>query len=356
MSQQPRELESYFQEIGAAHSAEESHDGSAEDFNTFFERLSSIDDLTWNDGAAAEADPGRAAHEPEDVVARMEADPDFDPRVAPPRREAPARKRSAPRHMTVVHSDEVGGDHPPAGASAGPAPGASAAPAPSVWETAADEPMDDGVVDTGRLGTILKVALAGTAFFAVGLLGGWLALSLPEQGTEKPVNLERRLATAEQRAQPSTATLQPPPTPPEKEAEQAVAASGKQTAQPDTASATDAVSAETTAARPEAPQAPAPQASAPTDEPGGQQVAARNGDFALQVGACSSYGCVQRYRELLLTHVASDAIRIHKQTTDAGTIQRVRVEPLSRNRAQQLKRKLAAADKRLGNAYVVSLP
>jgi hypothetical protein len=75
----------------------------------------------------------------------------------------------------------------------------------------------------------------------------------------------------------------------------------------------------------------------------------------LQVGACSSYGCVEQFRNLLLSEVESSVIQIMQSGGGAQPIQRIRVEPLSREAALRLKERLSAKDPRLAQAYLVSL-
>ncbi len=82
-----------------------------------------------------------------------------------------------------------------------------------------------------------------------------------------------------------------------------------------------------------------------------------DGHYAVQVGACRSTKCVDNYRKLIAEHLpsGSDRIRVVAVATegkDTG-MQRVRVAPLDKAAAQQLRTALIQADPRLSAAYVV---
>ncbi|HEX7926018.1 MAG TPA: hypothetical protein VF678_00415, partial [bacterium] len=107
--------------------------------------------------------------------------------------------------------------------------------------------------------------------------------------------------------------------------------------------------------KPAADSAPkaATAAKAPLATPPAATTVAANGaaQYAVQVGACSSAQCVDNYRKLLQPHVGQHRVEVMQQ----AAVQRVRVEPLTRDQAQQLKQSLEQADPRLKNAYVVKL-
>lgn len=89
---------------------------------------------------------------------------------------------------------------------------------------------------------------------------------------------------------------------------------------------------------------------ATTDAAGGTR-------YAVQVGACRSTRCVDSYRKLISAHLSSPADQIHivavpSQGKEVG-VQRVRVAPLDKAQAQQLRASLIQADPRLSEAYVV---
>ena len=79
-------------------------------------------------------------------------------------------------------------------------------------------------------------------------------------------------------------------------------------------------------------------------------------DFAVQVGACSSAICVENYRTMLVQHVPSSEIQVIRVENDAGkAVQRIRVAPLSKAEADDVKSMLISADDRMKNAYVLTL-
>jgi hypothetical protein len=112
---------------------------------------------------------------------------------------------------------------------------------------------------------------------------------------------------------------------------------------------------------PSAPQAPtAPPSAQPRATPPGPAVQAGahapSGGYAVQVGACSSARCVENYRKLVQPHVGPHPVQVVRQAAANGAaVQRVRVEPLTREQALNLKQALEQADPRLKNAYVVKL-
>lgn len=121
-------------------------------------------------------------------------------------------------------------------------------------------------------------------------------------------------------------------------------------------------------APPQAPPAAAAAAaeagSAPSTEPGPAQDApaatpqtAMGPRYAVQVGACRSARCIENYRALIATHLPANAdnIRVIPVPADRSGVQRVRVAPLERSEAQQLRLALIQADPRLGKAYVVAV-
>ncbi|MFI5400613.1 MAG: hypothetical protein ACHQZQ_06145 [SAR324 cluster bacterium] len=79
--------------------------------------------------------------------------------------------------------------------------------------------------------------------------------------------------------------------------------------------------------------------------------------YAVQVGACRSTRCIENYRALIATHLPANAgnIRVIPVPADHSGVQRVRVAPLERSEAQQLRLALIQADPRLGKAYVVAV-
>jgi hypothetical protein len=84
-------------------------------------------------------------------------------------------------------------------------------------------------------------------------------------------------------------------------------------------------------------------------------LAAGGPQYAVQVGACRSTRCVDNYRALVtpLLPANADTLRVIPVPADGSGMQRVRVAPLDKNEAQQLRTALIQADPRLSNAYVV---
>jgi hypothetical protein len=81
------------------------------------------------------------------------------------------------------------------------------------------------------------------------------------------------------------------------------------------------------------------------------------GHYAVQVGACRSAKCIETYRSLVTTHLPSNADHVHvvPLSADGSGVQRIRVAPLEKSEAQQLRTALIQADPRLSTAYVVEV-
>jgi cell division protein FtsN len=96
-----------------------------------------------------------------------------------------------------------------------------------------------------------------------------------------------------------------------------------------------------------------PQATPPAATASG---ATGSSSYAVQVGACTSTQCVDTYKKLIQPHVGTHPVQVMQQAAASGSaVQRVRVEPLTKDQAQSLKQTLEQADPRLKNAYVVKL-
>ncbi len=397
-------------------------DQAVEDFNSFFEKLSALDNLQWS------SEPAPAA-----------ATPKADPAATPPaaRRAAPAPSASAPLNsgrvampgakprMTVVKSD-TDLAAPPAEAAL---PGAKGVPLPAG--------VPRGRVTARDVARFLKMTLVGLLLFALGLGAGWAALSLPghfDRGMPSFSQLMERtrgltatrsdgMANAGEAAQegadplrvveagraagiagatsaasastqaaaksdgkaahpaaapvagrsPAKAPTGAPAKAAPKAIAQAVAQSPVTPADESTDSTVDATSdgdgaAPGTAAADgiqlpvvsqSTPPAPAIATRATANAAATPTVATTPGapQFTLQVGACSSYACVENYRRMLLTKVSSGAIHVLTQprSDGSGSIQRIRIEPLERARAEQLKAELTALDARFKGAYLIAL-
>jgi hypothetical protein len=383
-------------------------DAAVEEFNAFFEKLSSLDHLQWSAEPQAAAPAGASAPRPAAASAARKA--------------APA---SAKPRMTVLNP----------GVDAG-------APEPALPPEIAQ-----GRVTMRDVARFLKTTLVGLVLFALGLAAGWAALSLPghfDQGMPsltdlmnhaRAVTLPRfnagvsgpgglQVVQAGQPAgatspasepaaalgpqapatgapgvpQSATAKAAGPAAPVAKSASGVVDSDAEHTdpdagiqlpklgdmmvdvpaakpkaatakaAKPKSAtpkSAAAGPSARTAAAVP-ATQAGQPAAAsgagaATAATPAGATPAAGAGaaepQFSLQVGACSSYGCVEAYRKLLVPKVNPRSIKVLTQhgAPGAASIQRVRIQPLPQAEAERLKTELAAQDPRFKGAYVIAL-
>jgi hypothetical protein len=84
-----------------------------------------------------------------------------------------------------------------------------------------------------------------------------------------------------------------------------------------------------------------------------------SGRYAVQVGACRSAKCVDTYRRLVQTHLTGGAEQVRVLPVPAegsdSQVQRIRIAPLDKAEAMQLQSSLAQADPRLRGAYVVAV-
>lgn len=374
------------------------HDSVVEEFNAFFEKLSSLDSLQWTPESETEAPPA----------------PQPEPPAAAPRRKTAERSRASAAGA----------------AGAGAAAGAAAKPKMTVVKSdtdLADEPPSlvaeveraaRGRITARDVARFLKMTMVGLLLFALGLGAGWAALSLPGHMEEVMPNVSRLMertrtlaggqAAGERASAVRTPAAQAERTAPRDrlhvvEADRRAPAGSTESRDAGSdasASARSQASSapEHTAATPEAPREGAAStasrsesaASAPTIPPPGigaldrdielpsaaghpdepvavsdadgesaAMPAARTGEarFTLQVGACSSYDCVENYRRMLLRNVSSAMIKVVSQSRGEGTapIHRIRVQPLDRAAAERLKSDLSAEDPRFRDAYLIDL-
>jgi hypothetical protein len=283
--------------------------------------------------------------------------------------------------MTVLKSDRDFGAAPPA-----PAHGAGG----------------NGRAGLRDVARFLKMALVGLLLFALGLGAGWAALSLPLRFEEAMPNVTRLMerarglagvapgASADTAATPAAITPAPaqslrvvePETTAPAVAQAPARASDARTVRaakmPAASTAPAAPAPRTTPARsapaierdiqlpsprgaPGTPVADADAGAAGSEDAGSADAAtAPNGagpQFTLQVGACTSFACVENYRRLLLGKVGSQAIKVVTQGGGEGgpAVQRIRVQPLERDAAERLKAELAATDPRFRDAYLIAL-
>ncbi len=325
-----------------------------QDFNSFFEKLSGLDDVRWSE----------------------------EPKMPPPATASGAQsepKRTAQPSSNVPAAGMSTAPQAPRGMAKSP-PGASGIrpPAPAAVATPVKRP---------GLPLGFKLAMMALFLFAVGMGAGWMALSLPHTADagklpENPlVAMDSKPAAA-----PTVPTTEPAPSARHEEPAPAQAAGKSEGKQATVAENDPAQIAEPGAAGDEpeafsqpgsepvtgakAPKAagqpkPAPRAAARSaakaatgaHASAAPQVGAATdatARYALQVGACSSARCVEIYRTLIQPHVGAHPVHVvDQQTAGAAPVQRVRVEPLTKDQALALKQALEQADPRLKQAYIV---
>lgn len=367
----PQMLENSFEPVqnGAKPSMEgKARDPAVEDFTAFFEKLSAIDDLHWS--STVERSPaGKQTGSPTHSTGAGQ-------RKAMRAKGARQVAASGARpKMTILKSDAVSSHD-----SAGPH---SARPP----ENAADEfkAAVSGRITAKDVSQFLKMTLGGLVLFGLGLGAGWAALS-PPGGIEQAMPgltrlMERAKAGSMARFRDASATgeagvtkADAPPGQPSAVMTDAGATSpshasrhkAQQVARQKAQSGQNP--AETKA--PERPRSPAGAArkAAPvsdielpvvrTASAPAAPATAEQGRYTLQVGACSSYACVQSYRKMLLAAVGSRSIKVVKQSDRQRdtVIQRIRIEPLGKAEAEQLKSALISIDPRFNDAYLIALP
>lgn len=365
MPPQSQEMDAFFKNVEKLEGLPGDFDpveGSDRDFESFFEKLSSLDDMNWSNDTAPEprADgpkPSVAAQGAKRAVAKVKAPP------AKPAAKTGASPRPAAR--------------PPATQFAR-------------WETAPARPPRGarGNSFAGRAARICKITFLAAALFSTGLVAGFWALSIPNANRPKKHDVSALFNQNGPRTT-QTATLQPP-----------TAGQGNSTAAPGryrparrsnpaaeerglTITENGRVKARLTAqngalraGRPAArrqaqPATPAPKAPAIAQADGDAKANARRrtpaqqparkappraaGRYALQVGACQSSACVRAYRSALERHVSPGSISIVVKVLKGAKapLRRIRVEPLTRADAQALRSILSAADKRFKGAYLI---
>ncbi len=314
-----------------------------DDFNTFFEKLSALEESGWSDELA------------------------------------PAVKSGAVKSTTQPKPEMKL-------ASRGPANGGSA---PRAAQAAPARPSA-----SRRVPAAFKLAMSALALFIVGMTIGWAVLNGPQQLDQWLPSLAKSGHGAEWPADPAASAPIVTATPIAPAASGAagtsVSATTGSTVSNDSviepiAPTAAAIGAgpvpiygkmaasvakpaaghqEVAAAKPESaaadeaqaqPVATSPAHATPA-QPAAPAAATSAGDaaFALQVGACRSSACVDNYRRLVSLHVDVKSVRVVASPGSAG-VQRVRVEPLAKHRALELKQALAQADPRLKSAYLVRI-
>lgn len=348
MSPETQPLESFFKSIqsneglpGDFDNPTGNQDG---EFDAFFAKLSSLEDLNWSDEPGPES--VAAEEKPAPVPKRNRVRTTVRPKVTPPRAKKPA--------MQVIHNEIE------------PEPGPEQEPDPYQWrKELLDAPAPSTLNETSRrLKTAGKFALMASLLFALGLGAGWLALSLPERyGKKMPgvaVIMEGRKMISEEVIEvtampggigwstksdhPVTVTAATPANVPVQPGNGALP--GKKNP---VAAAAAAVADSSKTAPPAAKEAVSPVKPAAGLKPAGR--------YSLQVGACQSNDCVERYRQLLLSYVSPAKIQVivrpHPNGRDA--IRRVRIAPLNRDDAGALQKKLKSANGNFKDAYMTAL-
>lgn len=373
----PQMLENSFEPVqnGAKPSMEgKARDPAVEDFTAFFDKLSAIDDLHWS--STVERSPaGKHAGSP---TRSTGAGQRKAMRAKGARQVAASGARPK---MTILKSDAASLHD-----SAGPH---SARPP----ENAADEfkAAVSGRITAKDVSQFLKMTLGGLVLFGLGLGAGWAALSPPggiEQAMPGLTRLMERAkagsmagfrdASATGGAGVTKADAPPgqtsavvtdagatsPPHAARHKAQQVARQKAQSRQKAAETKAPEGPRSPAGAARKAAPvsdielpvvrtaSAPAAPASAATP------ATAEQGRYTLQVGACSSYACVQSYRKMLLAAVGSRSIKVVKQSDRQRdtVIQRIRIEPLGKAEAEQLKSALISIDPRFNDAYLIALP
>lgn len=321
MSPESRELESFFQSVresvpltgkgGAGEAA-------IGEFDDFFAKLSNLDDLSW-DGAT----PAPKEESPKHPTLPDTADDsDF-----------PDTLVAAPPKIEVLHH--------PAPTTRGPAAARNAMKRkPAPLTRSANRGMEQ------RMFTAYKIGLVGLTFFGVGLLAGWLALTLPEEVEQGKPQVYGTAGKTNEATATVAAEKEPASALPKEIAQQ------RKPAIPVGTPTTSEVAPRSQAGPPGTTKPASTAARKQAVKPVASKQVSGKGNYTLQVGACRSAACVTGYRRLLEGHVAAERIRVIAQ--DSGEISRIRIEPLTRAEARKLKKTLAAVDARFKDAYLIS--
>lgn len=334
-----------------------------EDYARFFEKLATLDDMPWYLDDAAEQGEIGSAEGPTLSKGRSK------PNKKPVGRRGRA---SAPKEIKISGGEKSAKQFQPVNRALPANRRAGAAlyhsheiqlPAPEPYTNPSQTATADRVSPWPRVLGRLRMAtlIAGTCsvLFLLGLGVGGLVLSLPEKSLPYPEPVAPVVRTESKAVAGSAAVVRqgPAKTEPDSGKEPTIAAGkftqGHQeaTVQKDADVGRIDLPVYSTASSEPKHTGEKPESTAD----GNRQIRNRGG-YALQVGACSSYACVEAYRELLVGHVKPQSIRVSTANrSDGGTIQRIRVEPLQREEADRLKAALAAVDSRFAKAYLISL-
>ena len=333
------------------------------DYARFFEKLATLDDMPWYMDDADEQGETGSAEGP--TLAKGRSKPNKKP--------AGRRGRAtAPKKKIISGGEKLAGQLQPE-THARPAIRRTGAalyhsheiklPAPelviNLSQTAAanrDSPWPRAMA---RLRMATLIGGMCSVLFLLGLGVGGLVLSLPEKSLPSPDPVAPVVQTESTAAGGSAADLRQDPakTDPESGKETHIAAEnsapGQQEATVQKDAGLDQIDLPIYSSGSSEPKHTGAKPGSTAD---GKRQIGHRGDYALQVGACSSYACVEAYRELLAGHVKPQSIRVlTANRAQGGAIQRIRVEPLRREEADRLKTTLAAVDSRFAKAYLISL-
>lgn len=343
MSPDTQDMEVLLDNVRRAGGAQDAPGNMVPEFDAFFEKLSSLDDLTLSDRPVLAGISGGITHKP----IRLKQDHAANG----------GAEQGQKRKMQVLRSDFIQSDGRNSHRRGGTMRSSG---------TANGIPM--GVM------TFLKLATAAVLLFGVGLGSGWLALSLPYKSDEGFAQVQESPsadiaivndAAAEQDGLGGGSGTDVPAF-----SEQTETIAGGSAAQ---ATLTEArrkegkpqVKSTVTETRHKTKQAVKPVVTnGIAKSKANSRLAARSDrKYAIQVGACNSPACVNAYRKLLLGHVNADAIQVIERNVGGSQnggpqskVQRIRVVSLNASDASKLKASLAAADARFKDAYVITLP
>ncbi len=333
MSPQPQDMDflpEQTTESGFAGNGAHASDQAIPEFDAFFEKLSSLDDMVLTAEPKPVAKRGDIIHQP--IRLRPEN---------PPTGGNGGASHGPKQKMQVLHSDHMQNED---GGISGRG------------QTARRRRGGDPGIPQGFV-TFLKLATAALLLFGVGLGSGWLALSVPfksEQGFERVQDtpsigsaIVKETGDAGEEGDAAGLKIDD------------AAFSVKTGGAPDTPQSAQAAPAAMGRGNPKS-AATARMANNGGKSAQARPVAAPSHDrrYAIQVGACQSSTCVKAYRKLLLSHVKSDAIQVVERSVGPGrgTVQRIRVLSSNVADANRLKANLAQADARFKDAYVITLP
>lgn len=374
--QDSQELTSFFEKLTAPPPILMGKETEAmREFNSLFEKLSSLDELTWEPenkdslrypNARKSLERGTPARKLERVDterARLLA--------------LSRRKRGEIR---------IGQSNADAGTASGKVAAATAVETARPQQADVQRGVATAIVRNQRWQRslrVLKIVTVGLVLFGLGLGGVWLAMSFPKRfennipgisSSAKPKQAATRTAqtaavlvgrTDVEFLRPKTLKKNPPAKPAKRtESLAAVAGVIPQVSArgakanvliPPLAPIVEKIpSLHTLGFDKNMPAAPDAEMNRPfaVTEP-----SATRTRYAIQVGACSSQRCLDNYRNLLEQHVSAESIHyVPVLVKGSGrTVQRVRVEFSNLKEAKKVKDLLISTDAQLEGSYVITL-